>query len=418
MVIFESEKVSSATVPLHAAAPLDSSRFENVRRTLVLDHCKWDPQVGDTGTISRFPLMISAATWRELSSLASQLAAELMTAEAELMRRPELHGNLGLPRRTRAVLRRAEQIGVTPSAARVLRFDFHWTDLGWKISEVNSDVPGGFCEASELPALMSPKYPGTRPAGHPGAAWADALSASAISTRSIALLSAPGYMEDRQVLAYLARLLGERGLALHWTQLADLHWTNGVAYFNRGPDQVPLGAIVRFYQAEWLNTRKLPELFLGGRTPVSNPGIAILTESKRFPLLWDRLSARLPTWRRLLPETRDPRQAPWKTDEHWLVKSAFCNTGDTVAIRTLKTDRQWNAFKRAIWLNPRGWVAQRRFNTLPISTVASPIYPCIGVYTINGRSAGIYGRYSVGPVIDYRSVDVAVLVEDDSRSVP
>ena len=41
----------------------------------------------------------------------------------------------------------------------------------------------------------------------------------------------------------------------------------------------------------------------------ANPGCAILTESKRLPLVWDQLGIALPTWKRLLPETRDPHAA-------------------------------------------------------------------------------------------------------------
>ncbi len=44
---------------------------------------------------------------------------------------------------------------------------------------------------------------------------------------------------------------------------------------------------------------------------MGNPGSAVLTESKRFPLVWDRLSTELPTWRRLLPATVDVRDADW-----------------------------------------------------------------------------------------------------------
>ena len=72
-----------------------------------------------------------------------------------------------------------------------------------------------------------------------------------------------------------------------------------------------------------------------------NPGIAVLTESKRFPLVWDQLSTALPTWRRLLPTTVDPRDADWLRNDSWLVKSALCNTGDTVVIRSLLSNDQW-----------------------------------------------------------------------------
>ena len=65
---------------------------------------------------------------------------------------------------------------------------------------------------------------------------------------------------------------------------------------------------------------------------VVQSGSAVLTESKRFPLVWPLLRTPLPTWQSLLPETRDPRDAPWLTDDSWLLKSAYCNTGDTVTV--------------------------------------------------------------------------------------
>jgi hypothetical protein len=41
---------------------------------------------------------------------------------------------------------------------------------------------------------------------------------------------------------------------------------------------------------------------------------------------------------------------------------------------------------------------------------------CLGVYTIDGRAAGIYGRMAPRPLIDDRAEDVAVLVEDESAA--
>jgi hypothetical protein len=41
------------------------------------------------------------------------------------------------------------------------------------------------------------------------------------------------------------------------------------------------------------------------------------------------------------------------------------------------------------------------------------MYPCIGVYTIDGIAAGIYARIAARPVVDYRAIDVACLVEPD-----
>jgi hypothetical protein len=149
---------------------------------------------------------------------------------------------------------------------------------------------------------------------------------------------------------------------------------------------------------------------VGGSTPVANPGIAILSESKRLPLVWDRLGVACPAWRRVLPETRDPRDAPWPNDDGWLLKTAFCNTGDSVTVRRLVSPRTWRARKLEATLFPRTWLAQRRFETTPLDTPAGKMFPCVGVYTIDGRACGLYGRLSPTPVIDYAALDVAVLV--------
>jgi hypothetical protein len=144
---------------------------------------------------------------------------------------------------------------------------------------------------------------------------------------------------------------------------------------------------------------------------VCNPGSGVLTESKRFPLVWDHLRTPLPAWRALLPETRDPRDAPWQRDAGWLVKSALCNTGDDVAVRALLDDRQWARACREARRRPGEWVAQRRFDAVPLDSPAGPVFPCVGVYTIDGVVAGAYTRYAPRPLIDFAAVDVPLLVE-------
>lgn len=170
----------------------------------------------------------------------------------------------------------------------------------------------------------------------------------------------------------------------------------------------------RFYQGEWLT--HVPKrtgwsaFFREGLTPVCNPGIALVTESKRFPLVWDELTTSLKTWRSLLPEARDPRSVRWRREKGWLLKTAFCNTGDTVAALGVVDQTRWRAARLDALLHPGHWVAQRVFDTLPISTSIGPVYPCLGVYTINGAAAGIYGRFARKPLIDYEATDLSVLV--------
>jgi hypothetical protein len=332
---------SQRAAPLSVGPPLDPPAFAELRRCMVLDHCKWDPQVGDNGALAPFPLIMPSGTWRQLARDAESLAAETVRAEEFLLRAPHLQRLIGVPWTLRRLLRRAARVGLPPVPVRSMRFDFHPTrDGGWRISEVNSDVPGGFTEASSFTQLMASHYPDLRPAGDPADIWSRALAARCDDGAPVALCSAPGFMEDQQITAYLARRLESHGVAAHLANPRQLEWRDGHAHL--GPTR--LGAIVRFYQAEWLT--RLPRrcgwdyLLAGGRTPVTNPATSLLTESKRFPLAWDALPFELPAWRRLLPETRDPRHAPWRTDDAWLIKSAYSNTGDTVTVRALVETRR------------------------------------------------------------------------------
>jgi glutathionylspermidine synthase len=382
---------------------------------MLLHGCKWDPQVEDVSTLADFPLLIEKQEWSRLSQAAEQLAAELSEMEHRLIHRPDLYSRLGLPRRIRRVLSRLTDTEASPSAVRTLRFDFHWTCEGWRISEVNSDVPGGYSEASEFPRLMCQYIDGCHVPGDPAGVWAEAVC-DAAKDRPVALLSAPGFMEDQQVVAYLARRLVERGAMAYLVSPSQITWEDGAAMLIMQQGKRPLGVVVRFYQAEWFagspqNSWEM--LFSGGKTPVTNPAVAALTESKRLPLIWDELGAGASTWRRLLPETCDPRGIPWRSDPGWLVKTAYCNTGDSVTVRGLCTRRQWWAAQWGALLFPGQWIAQRRFVPLSVSSPMGELYPCVGVFTINGRAAGAYTRLSRRPIVDYRAIDVPLLIRED-----
>ncbi|HET9220416.1 MAG TPA: glutathionylspermidine synthase family protein [Terriglobia bacterium] len=402
--------------PLRAGSQLKPAEFSLIRRQLLLRHCKWDPQVGDVSTLATFPLLIKKSRWSELETFAEQLTSELFEAEHELLGREDLYGLLAIPRSLRRVLRQARQARPTPCPARVMRFDFHWTKSGWQISEVNADVPGGFSEASEFTRLMAAAVTGTAVLGNPTELLVSRI-AHAAARQPVALLAAPGFMEDLQVISYLARSLHERGTQAWLARPQQLEWRQDLAFL----DGCPVGAIVRFYQSEWLAQlprRCLwPRLFVGGRTPVSNPVHCIFGESKRFPLAWNLIRTELPTWQRLLPETRDPREAPWRKDESWLIKTAWCNTGDTVSARGWIEAREW---RRAFWsatLTPGQWIAQHRFEPVPVESPIGSVYPCIGVYTIDGRACGAYSRISTTRVVDHRAIDVALLLtENDDGS--
>jgi glutathionylspermidine synthase len=384
-----------------------------LRRSLELSFCKWDAQVGDSTALYSAPLLLAARQWQRLALLAESLFAETLELELELLERRELWSELGLPR---ALGRALAGRKPTPGAGRVMRFDLHWTVSGWQLSEVNSDVPGGYTEATHLPRLLESAIGGLSMAGDPTDAVVAALSARAAGGL-VVLACAPGFMEDHQVVAQLRDVLRERSGEAEIATVGQIAWRDGRAWLRARDADREIAVIFRFCQAEWLpelcSGDEWPCFLGGGRTPVTNWGASALTESKRLPLVWDRLRANVPTWRQLLPETRALRDAPWSRDDGWLLKSAYCNNGDTVSIRAALSPAEW---QRRAWrarLQPRSWLAQRRFETVALSDEVGALHACIGVYVVDGRAAGAYARVTRRPLIDFAAMDAALLIYDE-----
>ena len=404
------------TTPWLPAAPVDERTFPVLRRRAIFDCCKWDPQVGDTSTIARSPLIVARTAWSEVVSLAEALAGETLAAERELVTRPELHRALGLPRGARHALRRASAEGPARAAARLMRFDFHYTTEGWRISEVNGDVPGGLNEASGLPPLFAPYYADAVPVGDPAGAYARAL-ATAAAGGTVAFLHATAYSDDQQMMAFVARQLAAAGAATHLASPGHVRWQGRTAYLAADWWHGRLDLIVRFFPAEWLSDLPQrtgwPRFFAGADTPSSNPATALLVQTKRFPLVWAALRTPLPTWRALLPETRDPRDAPWARSSDWVLKPALGRVGEGIGLRGVVDARELRRIARGARWFPAHWVAQRRFEVAPLvhrnDAAAEPVFPCLGVYTLDTRVIGAYARVAGRPLIDARAADAAVL---------
>jgi hypothetical protein len=138
---------------------------------------------------------------------AEQLAEETIRAEATLLEAGDKNNVLGMPSSLSQVLfsKKAPK-HQSMSATRAMRFDFHPTSEGWRVSEINSDVPGGWTEATELPKLYRQFYEGMSLPSSPLDAWSDSMQRHTDGGR-VALLSAPGFLEDQQVIfAFMRRL--------------------------------------------------------------------------------------------------------------------------------------------------------------------------------------------------------------------
>lgn len=400
------------TGAVRAGEPLTRDEFAEFRARMVFEHGKWDPQSGDRAALAPFSLHLSREEWAGISRAAELLWSEALCAERELLDRTELHRRLALPRRLRFAMRRAAG-GAEAPTVRFARFDFHPTVDGWRISEMNSDVPGGFLEAAALTALALERESGVVTAGDPAGALARAIASLDLDGGAVALVHATAYSDDRQSMASLGARLAALGVSSALAAPDHLEWSGGRASF-RGPEATGdrVGAVVRFYPAEWLV--ELPRrsgwenYIRSGATGLSNPATAMLTQSKRFPLVWDELSTSLPTWRALLPRTIDPRDA--RSLEGLVLKPALGRVGEGVRVPgALRPD----AKKAAKWASrrPERWIAQERFESAAVATCEGEVHACVGVFVVDGKTAGAYGRVAAGARIDQTAQDAAVLVD-------
>lgn len=401
--------------PWKVGATLDPPAFAELRRAAVFDCCKWDPQVEDVATLAPFPLILRAESWRELAALAEQLALETLAAERELLERTDLHRRLGLSRQLCAVLRHLVRHGPRAPGVRVMRFDFHLTPDGWRISEANTDVPGGYNEATGFTALMARHGSEAERCGDPAGALADAMRDCVGPGATVALVHATGFADDRQVMRFLGRQLEARGLRPVLLAPDHLRWPGGQAAIETDWCRARADFVLRFFPAEWLPN--LPGgcgwtgFFGNGSTPLCNPATALLTQSKRWVLAWPELETPLPVWRERLPETREPKAVPWASNGDWVVKPALGRVGEGIGLPGTTPASEWREIRRSVRWDRGHWIAQRRFEALPVDTPEGPRFVCLGVYTVDGRAAGVYGRISAQPLINHRAADLAVLRE-------
>jgi glutathionylspermidine synthase len=385
--------------------------FAHLVREAIFDCFKWHVQHGDDPVLCPFPLVIDAGTWRALATAAEDLAREARGAEEELLARPELRARLGLPRRLSCLFGVAAP---TPSGPRLSRFDFHPTDDGFRITEGNTDVAGGLIESSGVSTLMARSYPALCTAGDPAGALAGAMRARVGPGGRVGLLHLTQYTEDRQIMLYLASRLGEQGVATCLFDATQLRFQGRSAEALIHTGRTRLDLVFRFLPAEWMErlpaATRWPRAIVSGRTPFTNPGFAILSQSKRLPLVWSELSTPMPAWRTFLPETCSPDDAPSGYGGDWVIKPALGYEGDRVAVAGVTLPERYEEIAGEASRDPRRWVAQRRFLAKPIHTPVGPRYPSVGVYVIDGRAVGAYGRLAKRPLIDDSAQEAVVLV--------
>lgn len=402
-------------LPWQIVEPINAKTFADIRRAAIFECCKWDPQVEDVCTLSPLPLVLTAEAWNELISLAKELAHETIAAETAMLQRPRLLKQLSIPWSLRRRLSNPEISKNEWRHLRLIRFDFHFTTEGWRVSEANTDVPGGFNEASGFTKLIAQHYENVRASGDPTREMARAISGIIPQSGTVALVHATAFSDDRQVMVFLARRLQEAGLRPVLAAPDHLQWQNNRPFLQIGDTPQPVDFVFRFFPAEWLTA--LPRrchwwhLLGDSHKPLSNPGAALISQSKRFPLVWNELQMPLPAWNSLLPRTFDVRQIDREICAKSLVfKPAFGRVGDMIKMDGVTPEKEKRIIDRSIRRYPKMWIAQERFEAVPMRTSLGDLYPCIGVYTLNTRVIGAYGRIARRPLIDHLAQDAAVLI--------
>jgi hypothetical protein len=95
-----------------------------------------------------------------------------------------------------------------------------------------------------------------------------------------------------------------------------------------------------------------------------------------------------------------------------VLKPVLGRVGEDVGIAGVTPAAEWTRIAREVERHPSHWVAQRRFSATPLRVGGAARYPSVGVYTVNTRVVGAYGRIAERPLIDARARDAAVLIHD------
>ncbi len=96
--------------------------------------------------------------------------------------------------------------------------------------------------------------------------------------------------------------------------------------------------------------------------------------------------------------------------EDWVLKATYSNTGDEVYLGSNMSSCDWSSLLAKATRDKYHWVAQRRFETLSLESVAGPVKPCIGVFVIGGRAAGAYVRLSRTQITDAYALEAPLFL--------
>ena len=336
--------------------------YEDYRIDAMFDCYKWDPQFLDHNTLSRYALVLTEQEAKEVAGFTEKLDIETRNAEVYLNHHLELTKKLKIPRQIKKELKRMKNYDAEKHI-RLMRYDFHPTqEHKWVISEVNSDVPGGFAEASLLPLLAcnyinSKKYISM----NFGDCLAIAITNKIRPKGTIMFVHCTSYSDDRQVMQYIGDHMETLGYRVIYGASDHIQFQHKEAVCILDGYQEKIDCIVRFTPLEWLKDMK-PKTW-GGYfdtvTPSCNHPIAIFAQTKRFPLIWDELEKhgiQLNTWKQLLPHTIEVKDVKGKSG--YIYKPAWGRVGEKISIQEACDEEEYQAILKDVKRYPSHYFSE------------------------------------------------------------
>lgn len=399
---------------------IPKDKYDDYRLDVIFDCYKWDPQFSDNNTIAKHALVISQEEHEELVKLTEKIDKETREAEEFLNNNLKYIKPLALPKKIYKELRSMKNYQLDKHV-RLMRYDFHPTiECKWAVSEVNSDVPGGFAEASLMPKvalklLGNEKYHFK----NFGDILVDAIVKKVTPNGVIVLIHCTSYSDDRQVMQYLGDKLEAKGFKIIYAAADHLRFKNKEAFCILDGNEGKVDAIFRFNPMEWVVQIK-PKFWQGyfnTITPSCNHPISIFAQTKRFPLVWDILERNgvdLSTWRELLPETLEIKNT--KNKDGYIYKPVCGRVGENISIKEACKEDEYEKIIKDVKRHPKQYIAQKRFDSRPlISDEGERFHVCLGAYSVEGKHAGYYARISKTPRIDSGAADIPVLIERSEK---
>lgn len=393
---------------------IPDEKFEDYRLNAIFDCYKWDPQFEDNNTLAKYVLVLTKEEHEEIKRLTELIDKETIKAEEFINNNLNIAKPLALPKKIYNELRKMKNYDKNKHI-RLMRYDFHpTTENKWAVSEVNSDVPGGFAEATLLPKLANSLFNNEYSFISFGDILTSSIEKKVIPNGRIMLVHCTSYSDDRQVMQYLGDKLTTKGFDVIYGAADHLRFKDNIAYSILDGKEGKVDGIFRFTPLEWLKDIKPKNWggYFDTITPSCNHPIAIFAQTKRFPLIWNALEKNgifLDTWKSLLPETIEVKDSKGK--DGFIFKPACGRVGEKISIKEACDNEEYIDILKDVKKHPKAYLAQKKFISKPLVIDDKEFHVCLGSYTVDGNHAGYYARISKTPRIDSNACDIPVIIE-------